>query len=210
MVKFFNENNNIKKSSKNDIDSLIEMVSKENMDIEEVIEKNKDEILNALPLKDHDDFDYPLFKDVLIQVIKKHLEKKAIRETKIQEDNEDYYDDFDDETTQKLNNLDYNVDTGVIYTEDDNSFSSNYQNFIDDGNEYRESLMNSSYIEFQESQSMDYCGYAFEDDYGYDDEYLDFQDPPEDYYLGSINTFEEVFIEYEEQKFIKENKNIDY
>lgn len=210
MVKFFNENNNVKKSNKNDIDPLIEMVSKENMDIEEVIEKNKDEILNALPLKDHDDFDYLLFKDILIQVIEKHLENNGTEITEVQDDFEDvfeddsgyYFDDFDDETMEKLRNLDYSVDTGVIYTEDDNSFCANYKNFVVDAIEYRESLRQKEYLEFIESLRREQQEEAFAEQL---ERYIEneFYPDPKDGDLENITTLEEVFEEYEEQKIIK-------
>lgn len=210
MVKFFNENNNVKKSNKNDINHLIEMVSKENMDIEEVIEKNKDEILNALPLKDHDDFDYLLFKDILIQVIEKHLENNGTEITEVQDDFEDdfeddsgyYFDDFDDETMEKLRNLDYSVDTGVIYTEDDNSFCANYKNFVVDAIEYRESLRQKEYLEFIESLRREQQEEAFAEQL---ERYIEneFYQDPKDWDLENITTLEEVFEEYEEQKLIK-------
>ena len=191
----------IKKSNTKSLDFLIEKVSSENINISEVVEDNKDEILNYLPLENYKNFDYEIFKDLLIRIIKKQIEKKQQKEeaevidNKYAGDYEDYLEDMD--AHEKLmESLDYTVDTGVIYTEEDNSFRSNYENFIDDADlTWDHGSPFDSYPE-QEYDSYDF-EYGSEPDYEYEPEPADYMDIPEDYHLGGITTLEGVLNEYD-------------
>ena len=190
----------VKKDNAKSLDFLIEKISSENINIEEVVEENKDEILNYLPLEKYKNFDYDLFKDLLIIVLKKQIEKNQQQEEseviddKYDGDYDRYLEDMED-NEKLMDSFDYSVDTGVIYTDEDNSFRAIYENFVDDG------YMTGDNIPPCNSYSEP--DYDFEPNYGYDYESYyepepeDYMDIPEDYHLEHITTLEEVLKEYD-------------
>jgi len=177
------------------IDFLIKEASND-IEIKEVVEKNKNKILKQLPIENYDDFDYELFENILIKVIEKHVEKEQTEV--INEENcmevLGYDPELSESDNEFMDSLDYTIDTGVQYTTEDNSFQANYQNFIDDA------IENMNHVEEPEIGYEAYYSPDIDDVYYDDLDPVDYMDIPQDWYFVNINTLKGVLREYDEQK----------